>query len=582
MVDELSAKIRQLDKQIERENKRERAELEEDHEAFAAILLDLKSDSNNPSVNDQLVSLENTENESRHTIRRKFRDRTDALRLQRHQIEEEIGHHRPLVSTVRKLNDNILIEVFTLYVDPASDTGLSPWVLAHVNRPWRALVLSSETLWSGILITTNVDEKLTRRMRGKEVCNSPARLRRALERVKRVPIDLVIALNWSNDLESALRCWPHKILDADVAAEMIIHVCKTSAQWRRIHVENSQKIIPDDYVFPPDLFAHGLPMLTSASFQMQHWVSAMHSRGLVPFRGILDAIERTSKEIKLIRMHGAGHRDTYEYYDTRPVTIRHATLVRGSPQEVKKVCSDLLGVWPDSDLVRHYAPLFLDDQHQAREISRLSSKIPTTLQIFVSLSFETSLSSLRLEDLQVIDLVSQDGLHLTQEIELPNLERISLLSGHGDIRNIRLLRAPRLGCLAIVLTDNSEEAICASRTALEDLWDRNSTSHWKDVQPKEIRLRGVGVSSLTLRSLAMTNPRHIAMNDIHFDTPDAILGLAEANTVEKLEVELSYSEVQLDMAVLVLEQNRVQVQEAQPLIDIKMFYWDGSQDWLYG
>ncbi|CCA76004.1 hypothetical protein PIIN_10004 [Serendipita indica DSM 11827] len=565
LIAELENKLKKLDKQLQQERRREKIRLEEEHEVFAALLLELRSSASgqsNSNNSDEITSLESEENEARRAIRREFKDRIDALLLERRQVEEQIVQQRSLFAPIHKLNDDIFIEIFALCVYG----GLSPWILTHVNTRWRALALSSETLWSGIMVTTNIDEELTRRMEGKEVCNNPGRLRRALKRVGAAPIDLDISLNWS-----------HKALDANTAAEMIVEVCKTSAQWRKLHLENSQKVVDEDHVFPSDLFAHGLPTLKSVSFHMQHWKHALPSRGLVPFRGILDTIEQTSSLIELAGLHGGGHRDPTDEAYAQPTIISHATLVRHSPREIKEACNYLLDVRSDMLLARQYTPLFLDDQQRAKEISEaIASRdgiAPTTRQLLISRSFETSLSSLRILQLEVLDLVSRDGLHFSRNISLPNLCQLALLC--GDIKNLHLLQTPNLDNLRIVLTDDSDYAIYSSRIVLEGLWNQQSPMFWNGVSLKRIKLRGVGLSFSALHSLSMANAelRSIEMEDIHFDIPDAILAFADGSNLPKLgRIEVNYTRRLSENKLMFMQQNMTHVASARPQAQVTLIH----------
>ncbi|KAG8775407.1 hypothetical protein FRC16_004825, partial [Serendipita sp. 398] len=179
-ISQLSTQITQTDQEISRERRKEKRRLEEEHEYWAPLVLDLKRrlavSTENDGIRQELKNVEEEENEARLKIRQEFKERADRLQERKVQLEANIRGLQSFLAPIRKVNEDILLEIFRLVIRPdynwldealKNDDDHSPWNLAQICSQWREVVLSSPELWSGIMVTSDLDV-ISRRRGGKE------------------------------------------------------------------------------------------------------------------------------------------------------------------------------------------------------------------------------------------------------------------------------------------------------------------------------------------------------------------------------------------------------------------------------
>ncbi|KAG8772949.1 hypothetical protein FRC15_002371, partial [Serendipita sp. 397] len=526
-ISQLSTQITQTDQEISRERRKEKRRLEEEHEYWAPLVLDLKRrlavGTENDGIRQELKNVEEEENEARLKIRQEFKERADRLQERKVQLEANIRGLQSFLAPIRKVNEDILLEIFRLVIRPDYnwlDEALknyddhSPWNLAQICSQWREIVLSSPELWSGIMVTSDLDV-ISRRRGGKEVCNSLPRLQRALERVKGGGMHVAIMLTWS-----------HSSLDLETVQRMIVEVSATTRRWKTLHIENSEKIIDGNFRFPVDIFSHGLPLLTRATFHMQHHKSTFPSSGLVPFRSVLDSIESTSKNLRLVHFHGYGRTEVTNGNYNKPPYFRHVSFLRTNPQEIKSSLGYLAEVLPDSALARLYGPLIARDEEQAGERVVMPHLAQIIMRLIAHQSVSGGLSTLYLGSLRGLHLVSRNGLDISAPITLENLTDLVVVS--NDIRGIEFLQLENLAYLQIRLTDTEEFSLRRAQIVLDRLWETDVPDMlpWR---PKNIKLENMEVAFSTFHSLATQNHKLVSLTlqNITFGSENAILGLLD-------------------------------------------------------
>ncbi|KIM24896.1 hypothetical protein M408DRAFT_10766 [Serendipita vermifera MAFF 305830] len=100
-----------------------------------------------------------------------------------------------IIAPISRVPPEILGVIFTAHVQ---DNQESPWSLMHVSRAWRAAALMTKAMWGRILIAPSSwvkaqsDGQSVRVYNGMEVCNTEAKLSRALKRAGAMPLDLMV------------------------------------------------------------------------------------------------------------------------------------------------------------------------------------------------------------------------------------------------------------------------------------------------------------------------------------------------------------------------------------------------------
>ena len=103
------------------------------------------------------------------------------------------------------------------------DRSNSPWPLAQVDRHWRDTAFSTPYLWASLKVT-GLSYSRHRYCDGSEICNTLARLHRALMRVGASPFDLKIDL-FIDGLDNASK---------NVLPDMLAIISGTKAQWKSL------------------------------------------------------------------------------------------------------------------------------------------------------------------------------------------------------------------------------------------------------------------------------------------------------------------------------------------------------------
>ncbi|KAJ7623776.1 hypothetical protein FB45DRAFT_1006075 [Roridomyces roridus] len=84
----------------------------------------------------------------------RLKDRLGQLQAERVQLTEYHSHNVAILSPLRRMPHEVLAEIFlrTLQPEVARNFNMkrSPWVLGRVNRCWRAVSLSTPSLWSTV------------------------------------------------------------------------------------------------------------------------------------------------------------------------------------------------------------------------------------------------------------------------------------------------------------------------------------------------------------------------------------------------------------------------------------------------
>ncbi|KAG8806753.1 hypothetical protein FRC17_004829 [Serendipita sp. 399] len=527
----LSAEIRKVEQELSRERRKEEIRLEEEHQIWAPLILEVKarvSIRDNGTSNEELGNMEREENEGRRKIRQEFKERGERLQKRKARAELEIRKLQSFLAPIRRLNDDILLNVFRLVVQPgrnrldeapSNEDDHSPWTLAHICSHWRGVALSSSELWSDIMVTSDLDAT-HRRQSGKEVCNSLVRLQRALQRINGGVMHIAIMLIWS-----------HSSLDVDTIQNMILEVSATTRQWKTMHIENSEKVITGDFRFPPDLFSRGLPLLTRATFHAQHYKQTLPSRGLIPFRGVINSFESTSNNLRLVHLHGYGRGERTSVNYRRPPRIAYITLLRVNPQDIRDMFFYFADMRYGTLLMDRYARFMAREEEQnenngdnaAQEGLGLSSMRLTAHESVPFGLFDTpSFTSLR-----GLTIVSRNGLDISFPISLNNLESLAVIS--NDIRGIQFLRLKSLNGLYIRLTDHDVVSPYQTQTTLEELWSTDREV-WT---PKSVILCNLELSFATVHGLATRNWRLATMrlDSVTFDSPNMLLGLLHGREI---------------------------------------------------
>jgi hypothetical protein len=308
-----------------------------------------------------------------------------------------------------------------------------------------------------------------------------------------------------------------------------------------LHVENSENVIEATHRFPPNLFENGLPLLRHVSFHMEHYNSNLPSLGLLPFAGLLDAIEHTSTNLESAHFHGYGRNErTNSNYGT-PIAITDLTLLPAEPRYIWKAYEEFLQVRPAITLVslryvpfiHRYKSLIQGGTHGTIDI------LPVNRRLAIYPSITTGLHSSHLNHLQILDIVTHQGLSIYSGLTLPRVSQLSIYS--NSMEGLRCLRVPQLKNLRITLLRREYSEIRESLIALQQMWSTRRP------QLKELQLVGVGVDYHLLSTISSNcEPlEKVIFHEVTFEDLGALHGLAEKSTISnKLEtVDVTYDEM---------------------------------------
>jgi hypothetical protein len=540
-IDKLDNELIQIQDSLSKEARKEKRRLDEEHENWAPLIVDARDRLGREEATiEEVHSLEKEENDARLSIRREFQQRAADLSTRKEGIQLELMRLNSLFSSSpsKILTEDALLEIFRLFVE----RGGSPWVLAHVCKRWRTIALQCRDLWSEICISTNIDPEIVRRYDGKEVCNSIPRLERALGRVGDAPFDLAIMLNWS-----------HTSLDAETTEKMIIIISKHSKQWKTLHVENSEKVIQATHRFPPNLFENGLPLLRHVSFHMEHYNSIVPSLGLLPFASLLDAIEHTSTHLESVHFHGYGRNDPINRNYRTPIEITDLTLLPAEPRDIWKAYEEFLQVKKAitrvslryAPFIHRYKPFMRGGEYGDQ---RTSPILPANRRLAIYPSIAAGLHGSHIRDLQILDIVTHQGLNIVTHqglniysgLTLPYVWQLSIYS--NSMEGLNYLRVPELKNLRITLLSREDREIQESLVALQEMWDTRRP------HLKELQLFGVGVDYHLLSAIASkcASLLKILFHEVTFvDGLGALHGLAESSDIsdELKTVEVTYDNI---------------------------------------
>ncbi|KAJ6543635.1 hypothetical protein DFH09DRAFT_825774, partial [Mycena vulgaris] len=89
-----------------------------------------------------------------------LRDRLVQLEGEHASLSTYHSQNIAILSPVRRLPPEVLCEIFSWTLPPVHEAfehsklgvKVSPWVLTHISRRWRAVALSSPSLWSQISV----------------------------------------------------------------------------------------------------------------------------------------------------------------------------------------------------------------------------------------------------------------------------------------------------------------------------------------------------------------------------------------------------------------------------------------------
>ncbi|CAG7850334.1 SubName: Full=Uncharacterized protein {ECO:0000313/EMBL:CCA73879.1} [Serendipita indica DSM 11827] len=110
------------------------------------------------------------------------------------QVKEEIAYHQSIATKMRRFPHEVLSLIFEQCIEV--DENFSPWTLMQVSRAWRSVAMHTRPLWSRIVVLLEnrdaVPRKGNRREDGGEICDTVARLQRALARSAGGPLKVAI------------------------------------------------------------------------------------------------------------------------------------------------------------------------------------------------------------------------------------------------------------------------------------------------------------------------------------------------------------------------------------------------------
>ncbi|KAJ7168012.1 hypothetical protein C8R46DRAFT_1094694 [Mycena filopes] len=79
---------------------------------------------------------------------RRLRSALEQLLRYREDLESAVATHRGVLSALRRLPNEILVEIFQYTIIPSGSAfRRAPWVMSHVSSHWRAVAIGSPMLW---------------------------------------------------------------------------------------------------------------------------------------------------------------------------------------------------------------------------------------------------------------------------------------------------------------------------------------------------------------------------------------------------------------------------------------------------
>ncbi|KAJ7168031.1 hypothetical protein C8R46DRAFT_1094728 [Mycena filopes] len=91
----------------------------------------------------------------------RLQDALQRLTQQRERLQDFVKTHRAVLSVLRRVPDEILLEIFQHAREGIPDpdaTATTPWAVSHVCSRWRAVALSSPQLWARFVLQNPSDE----------------------------------------------------------------------------------------------------------------------------------------------------------------------------------------------------------------------------------------------------------------------------------------------------------------------------------------------------------------------------------------------------------------------------------------
>lgn len=513
ILQSLNQELEHLNIRISREPSREKRELQEDHEAWAPLILDARARlAEGYATVEEIALLEKEENNSRLSIRRKYREIMTDLARRKGDVQSEIERLQASLSPSRKLLTDCLRVAFQIYVE----AGGSPWTLAHTCARWRGVVLETPSLWSGICISSNIDHEIIRRYNGKEVCNTLPRLRRALKRVGNAPIDLDIMLNWS-----------HTSLDVRSIKTMIVVISYHACQWRTLHIENSEKVLTGDQTipFPSSIFDLGFPSLVQVSFHMEHFNINLPSTGLLPFSPLIPVISHSSRKLRCVQFHGYGRNEPVNSNYQKPEHISYlSVLLLPDMRKLRDIYAEYIKNRMDGALVAlKYGPFVLGTEQYERLGGRNASHTTLSVnhRITIHSSIPGALFTTSLRNICTLDIFTWSGLNLESTLLIPNVRQVFVCS--NDFTGLHHLCLPNLNILQAGLLSKEYSFIEGSRAALQEYLDT------RNPQPTNIRLINFGLDYMLLSTMSYRNSRlkRVILENPHLMGDGVLLGLAQ-------------------------------------------------------
>ena len=134
-------------------------------------------------------------------------------------LYEELFHETAFAAPIHRLPPELLSQIFVEYTYNVSG---SPWNLIFVCRLWKEVAFDLALLWVRILCRHWSLASDHVRLDGREVCNTPLRLKKTLERTKNLPLDIKIDIHGDMGNESGRR--------------MLELLRGSMSQWRRLEL----------------------------------------------------------------------------------------------------------------------------------------------------------------------------------------------------------------------------------------------------------------------------------------------------------------------------------------------------------
>lgn len=153
-------------------------------------------------------------------------------------LNQGIDNKRAFIAPIRSLPFEVLGEVMKCCA-----VNQSPWLLTSICRTWRQCALGTPRLWSQVVVTNPLSQNVVNRSvqnrwrNGEgEVCNTVARLERALARAGVTPLDITI------DITMTYGSWGTK---TNLTTKPILEMLRLLSgermrQWRAFTIKRAQ------------------------------------------------------------------------------------------------------------------------------------------------------------------------------------------------------------------------------------------------------------------------------------------------------------------------------------------------------